>query len=384
MVSISEIVRLAQLYPIGSLDKPIYAFAGGTAVQCWLHNSTNDRKHYDIDIFAFNPHFLKDTLGVDLNQPPFFIGGLAQDGIVAYSHSAPIKLQITRGSYFDAEITPTLEDVRSITIGQASLLALSPEFVVVSQLSYPNVHHPHYFQDVLALNQSNHLRNSDNLSILLAQTSLGKLIDANAILRVKTLDDLQALIDSIHYQLIKRFLYWDRVNVDALDPFQIFVLLDLDDELFNLPTDLYHFIDLVMKEIGLNGRELQMAKLGVHFLTIGIPSQSLCVLQCIEFQALIRQWVALLPRHPDFWLLRTKNVLMTIQQLTRLEDFIGIRFSSIWKPDRLVKIIQRILFDEPSRLTVLTLVKSVYYDLQAGKIPTSNYIDWLHELLEIK
>lgn len=383
MTTISDLVRLGQLYPPGSLDDPVYAFAGGTAVQCWLHHSTNDREHEDIDLFTFKPSFLKSIMGVDFRQTSFFLGGLTQEGIVAYSPAVPLQLQITRGSYFDSEISPTIEDVREVTIDETALLALSPEFIAVSKLSYPNVIRSCDFQDVLALNQSGCLQSAEYLSALLAQTSLGKLINAQDILGLNTHDDLQALMDSIHRQLIRRFLYWDRVNVDALNPFQFFVLLDMGDELFHLPADTYQFIDTMIARTTLEGRNLQIAKLGLHFLTVGIPNQSLSVLQDSEFQALVRRGLALIPEQRTVWLSRCKIVFTTLRQLTRIEDFANRQFDSIWSPASLIKIVQRILFDDPSRFTLMTSVKSLYHDLETGQVSVSDCANLLHNLLAI-
>src|SRR5439155_20548973 len=108
-----------------------------------------------------------------------------------------------------------------------SFLVLSPEFLVVSKLSYPNVHHPGDFQDILALHQYGCLRNAEYLSTLLMQTSLSQLIQTQDFTCLDKASDLQALVDSIYFQLVKRFLYWNDVNVDALNSFEIFVLLDM-------------------------------------------------------------------------------------------------------------------------------------------------------------
>jgi hypothetical protein len=58
MVRLVELLRLGQFYSPGSLSNPRYAFAGGSAVQCWLYASKQDREHHDIDIFAFETNFL--------------------------------------------------------------------------------------------------------------------------------------------------------------------------------------------------------------------------------------------------------------------------------------------------------------------------------------
>lgn len=381
VVSIANLMRLGQLYPAGSLDDPIYAFSGGSAVQCWLHRCEYKREYHDIDIFTFKSCFPKSILSIDLSQTPFFIGGFMQGGIVGYSPTVPIQLQICRGGYFDSEINPFVADVRQVTIHNTSILALSPEFIAVSKLSYPNVHRSCDFLDVLALRQYGYLQSYEYLSTLLAQTSLGKLIDTQDILNLKTENSLQMLVDAIHQQLIKRFLYWDRVNVDALNSSQFFVLLDMGDELFDLPINVLQFIDTMLETTTLNGRNLQIAKLGLHFLMIGIPSQSLDVLKSPSFQALVQRGLALISKRPNFWLSGPKSVFMILHQLTLLEYLAGGHFDTIWSPDTLVRIMQRVLFHDLSRFVLITSIKSIYHDLKVGQISELDCTNLLHDLL---
>jgi hypothetical protein len=122
MIILSDLIRFGQQYPPGSLNDPNYAFAGGTAMQCWLHDPAKDRKHHDIDLFAFKIDTLKSVVDTDFNQVSFFSGELKQDSILADNHTAPNKIQIIRGSYFDAEITPTRKDIRSVLADEVSLL----------------------------------------------------------------------------------------------------------------------------------------------------------------------------------------------------------------------------------------------------------------------
>jgi hypothetical protein len=169
--------------------------------------------------------------------------------------------------------------------------------------------------------------------------------------------------------------------VDALNPFQFFVLLDMEEKLFSLPSDTLRFIENMSRETTLSGRKLQIAKLGLHFLTIGIPSQSLSILQSPEFQILIHRGLASIQEQPSAWLARTKNNLMMFQQLNSLEEDIGVPCDWIWQPVTLIKIIQRILFDDSSRLTLVISVKSIHYDLIAGRISTSDCKALLHNFL---
>jgi hypothetical protein len=295
------------------------------------------------------------------------VGGFEDGRIIAYSPTAANQIQIVKGVYYDSEIIPTEADIRQISIDQIPLLVLSPEFIAISKLSYPNIHHPLDFQDVLALNQCKVLQNSDYLCTLLAQTSVGKLINASEILGLKSQDDLQSLADSIHRQLIRRFLRWDRVHVDALTPLQLFVLLDIGDELINLSLEKHQFIDIMLARTSLIGRDREIAKLALYLLVMDIPDQYIDVLHVAKFQAIIHRWLALIPEHSTSSLSRAKIALLTLRYLACIEHIANIQFSPIWNADTLVRIMQRILFDDPSRFVLFMLIKSFYNDLKAGR-----------------
>ena len=381
MITLPDLIRFGMLYPSGSLDSPVYAFAGGTASQCWLYDSEGDRKHHDIDVFTFStgsPSLFPDG---SPSHSCFFIGGFSQDGITAYTQGAPISLQISRGSYFDSEIAPTKSDVRLIEIQGISLLVLSPEFVAISKVSYPNVHRSYDFLDVLVLNQNGWLRDPRYLSDLLTRTSAGKLIDGQDLLNLKTQDDVQVLVDYIQRQLIRRFLNWDRVNVDVLTPSQFFVLLDVDSELFHLSTEMLQFIDTVLMETTLSGRRLQIAKLGLHFLVAGIPHRGQHVLQNPNFRTLIHRGLALILKQPSFWLILSKICFTTLRQLAFFEELIGRELDLIWNPAMLVRIMNRILFEDPSRFILLSSVKTIYHDLKVGHVSATDCAGILPALL---
>ena len=152
MVKISDLLYLIQKYPFGSVDDPLYVFAGGTAVQCLLHDSMYQREYHDIDLSAFDSRFLKSIQKSRNDKTTFFYNAsLTIDGIIPYYCKYPIELQIIQGSYYDAEITPNMGDVRSKSISKNLISLLSPEFIIVSKLSYPNVHRLQDFRDILAL-----------------------------------------------------------------------------------------------------------------------------------------------------------------------------------------------------------------------------------------
>ena len=275
----------------------------------------------------------------------------------------------------------TLADVRSESIGSADVPVLSPEFIAVCLFSYPTVHRSASLLDFLALNQAGCLQNSHYLSDLLMRTSLGKLIVAQDMLGLRTRVDLQALLDSIQRQLIGRFLYWNRVHVEALNLFQFFVLLDIGEEAFNLPSDTVQFMDAIIGETLLSGRNLTIAKLGLHFLTMGIPPEGLAVLESADLQTLIRRGLTQVSGNPDWWLARTKSILMTLRQLVSLENLVRLHFDILWKPASLTRIVQRVLFDDPSRLTLLSSVRAICHDLKTSQISSTECLELLTDLV---
>jgi len=325
---------------------------------------------------------MKLASGIDCKENPFFVGCVTKKGIVAYSKELPLKIQIIRGSYFDSEISPTLDDVRLVTIGKTPLFILSPEFIVVSKLSYPNVHRLFDFHDVLALNQFNCLQDTEYLSRLLDRTSLHNYIDVEDILRLKTLKELQAFLESIRHQLIRRFLYWDFINVEILNLCQCFVLLDANTQIMSLPFSAVQFVNKILCGCMLKRIELQIARLGLHLLIAKIPERCFDVLYQPDFQKLIYRGIEAISHYPNFWLSNCKVVSTTLQQLALMESSTTQRFDSFWNIDTLIKIVQRIFFDDFSNYSLITSIKSIYHDLKTEQISISDCMNLLHKLLE--
>lgn len=258
---------------------------------------------------------------------------------------------------------------------------LSPEFIAISKLSYPNVHRSYDFEDVLALNQAGRLQNPEYLSVLLEQTSISKLIDVQNVLSLNDRIDLQNLLDYVHRQLIHRFLHCDFVNVDALNPFQFFVLLDIEGEVLSISPETAQLMENIIAGVTVSSRKFQIAKLGLVFLVRGIPDREVYLLKNKAFQDLFQQALSLIPDQPSTWLSRTKNVLMTFRQLGVLQKLIGCRCDPIWQPNAIITIMRRILFDDISRLTLLTSVRSIQHDLKANRIQPRRGKALLYNLL---
>ena len=213
------------------------------------------------------------------------------------------------------------------------------------------------------------------------QTSMGKLITVNDVICVKNRNDLQDLIDSLHRQLIRRFLYWDDVNVDAMNPFQLFVLLDVFPESLYVSGEVIRFIDSILNSAHLSGRKLQISKLGLYFLTSNLPTESLHILQNEKLKALTLQGLATIPSRPSAWLSRTKTVFMVLQRLSCVEEMTQQKLKIIWESPTLLRIIRRILFDNLTRFTLYAPIASIHNYLKSGQVSTIQVNSLLSDLL---
>lgn len=378
MLCPSNLSQLGKMYPPGDLEDPTYAIAGGSAVLCWLHDEGIHRQHHDIDLFAFNPQLLKVWIGSDL--PPLFSGSFSEKGIAFGAKTETIDLQIIQKSYFHSEIIPTLDNIRSVSIQDIHLLSLSPEFLIVSKLSYPCVHRPYDFQDVLALNQQMHLQASEVTS-LLEQTSLGKFMDPHDILRVKTWEDLQTFVLSIQRHMIRRFLHRQDIRVELLDPCQLFVLLDIEDEAFELPSNVIQFVASQLAGATSNVEKRQIARLGLYLLLMGIPAQYVNgLLEHPEFQLLVTHLVF---KNPAHWLTNAKTVQMTLKRIMQIEELLGYSIEFVWHPTTLLGLIESTFFKGPSIFSLLAPLQAILFDLQRGNMRASDCIAMITRYLQV-
>lgn len=380
-VKLSDLSYLTKLYPPGSTDNPSYAFAGGSAVQCWLYGSQYDRDHNDIDIFCFNSNFAKTILKLNEYCNAFSIGNFGRDGITIGNNQSHIPIHITQAGYFDSEIIPSISDTRQVMVHKTPFITLSPEFILVSKLSYPNVHRKRDLQDVIALCQNSRIQNAAHLSDLLDQTSLGKIINVKDILNLKTEAELQALHHFIHLQLIKRFLHWEFVNVEVLDPYQFFVLLDIGIDLIELSKRFQKFVNYLLSEVTLNNRIFQLAKLGITFITMKIPYNMYDVLNREEFINLIRQAIPMVERRPTYWISCSKTILLAFEEISSLKEKNQEELNSILTSDILIKIVEQILFKDVSRFSLITSLKAMNHDLLTNCVPIPSVIQELNRIL---
>jgi hypothetical protein len=376
MIKVTDLAQLGLLFPSGSLDAPEYVITGGCAVLCWLHNTHYNREHGDIDLLVLDQEKLR--LPNEAKSSPFFAGNLAQGGIVSASENPLIEFQLVDGIYFDSEISPKLRDMRTVNLQQIPLIVLSPEFLAISKFSYPNVHRFVDFFDVIALNKNGYLSESEYLNSLLLQTSLGQMIDAQDILQAKTAKDFHKLVDFIHLQLVRRFLYWEPINVELLDVLQCFVLIDMGDELQRISEDVIQLIGASMDGLLVSRRLRQLAMLGYCFLALELPIGTLEeILRSSNSLATVSRY---LPTHINSHLACFKRVMMILRTLRQIEALTNCQFNAVWQFDTIERILNRVLFTDSSRFTLLASVRTIYNDIIAGQTTISSCVNTLsHE-----
>lgn len=382
-VQLSDLVNLASNHPQGSVSEPNYVFGGGSAIQSWLGDKANSRRlHHDIDLYVFQPLFFQKATGINLDQTPFFTGFLSQSNISTSALSDSIPIEASRDIYYDAEVIPALSDIRLVTVNGASLLALSPEFVAVSKLSYPNVHRLKDFEDILELNQQECLADIDRLSALLSKTSLSKLVTVPHIVGLISECDIALMIESIQRQLIGRFLFWDRVNVSMLSWPHVFVLLDLNRDVLDVPEYALKWIDMLVDGMTTSKHELNRSKLGLHLIVMGLSEYSPVVLQDRHFQALIHRWLPQSLERPSYWLARCKTLLRAFRQIHKISNLLGEhKLNLVLSSDIISRVFSRICFDDPSRFVFLALLTRIYQDLLSERVASDDCLESLRSIL---
>jgi hypothetical protein len=363
MIRLAEIERLGQCYPSGSLTAPAYVLAGGTGVQYWLRDTTLDRPHRNLTLFCFTPDFLSTLAPKSQPPPTLFVGTLTRSGKIIPS-GAPFQVEVCRGAYFDSEILPSLADALPIRLAATPLFALSLEFLVMSKLSYPNVHRSVDLHDVLALLQHGCLRDMSLLSRLLEQTTLGQMMAASEVWKLSSPEAMQAVLRVIHRHIIRRFLHCTRFQVEALTLLQSFVLLDLDPQGFEVPPQTLSFIETLVYQAGMEGRDVQHARLGLYLLTMALPPEGAAVLEHPDLHELLRRALALLPGRSDVWLSRSKLVWSCFRHMARLERCLLSPLPNLWSAAAVIQVVQRVFFTDPSAHIYPTAVKAALHDLQ--------------------
>ena len=380
MINLHHLKRLTQIYPQGTLEDPAFALAGGTAVLCLLHKCENKRIHHDIDIFSFENNLYPESIDGSQLDKYFFAGSFTSDGISRNTSRRSVPLQVIRGLYFDSEIPPSKSDICLIKINTLQLLTLSPEFIIISKLSYPYPHRLCDFQDVLSLIQLRHNIDSGYLSALLKQTSLGSIINSKEIIGLKSESDLQDLIDNIHYKIISRFLYMDHLNVEVLNPFQLFVLLDIDIKTLSLQPASLSFINAFLNKLSLSQRHLGIANLGLHLLLAELYDYNE-VLMYPGFDLLIGQGLSLCQKCPTLWLLLAKDFFSILRTLNRLEKSAGIDSCTI-TPATIVMIGKLIFQNQAPRFALRAALQVLLSNVENGIFSSLQCINSFENLVK--
>lgn len=347
MITVSDLLSLARVCPAGGLDvPPIYAVGGGSAVLCHLHNRGMSTRG-DIDLFVFEPTSFENDHG---KMPAHAVRWLSAGSLaVTPLQEQNAEVHIVRGVWFDCEIAPGREDARWISIQSTNIPCLTPEYLAVSKLAYPNVHRSSDFSDVLLLNQNNQLQNMKSLERLLACTAFGQFLSPSDVTQLRSDDDLRQLIGEIQFHLIRRFLRSDLFNVEILTPKQVFVLVDQGQELIHLSTPAHEFIRSTLDQHVPNGRARQLAALGMSLIAVGMPPFLECDLLADPlFVDTMRRLAGQVHGQPYLWLSRAKSVLMTIRELAHAMDAAGITWSWLTSAS-LATMVDRLLFGPISR-----------------------------------
>ena len=380
MINLHHLKRLTELYPQGTLENPTFALAGGAAVLCLLHHRENKRNHHDIDIFSFENNLNPEIIDDSPLDKYFFVGSFASKGIFRNNDRSSVPLQVIRGLYFDSEVTPSRSDVCLVKIKPLELLTLSPEFIIISKLSYPYPHRLCDFQDVLSLIQSRDDIGFEYLSALLKQTSLGSIIKSQEILDLKSDSDLQDLIDNIHYKIISRFLYLDHLNVEVLNPFQLFVLLDIDVKTLNLHPVALSYINTSLSQISLSQRHLGIANLGLHLLLAELYDYN-DVLMYPGFDLVIGQGLSLCQKCPTLWLLLAKDFFSILRTLNRLDKSAG-RDSRTTRPATIAMLGKLIFQNQVPRFALRAALQVLLSNVENGAYSSLQCINSFENLVK--
>jgi len=361
MVDLSDIVSIIKYYPSTACNTHNYAISGGSAVLALLKGCTTNREHSDIDIVSFGYNF---SLGEE-ELHPLFYGSLYTNGKIGEIQKEAIEIQILRNHYFHCEIYPTINDVCMVSTNGVSMPVLSPEFLAISKLAFPGVLRKCDFVDIFSLNRHHLLKNVDYLDQLLKSTSLGSLIDVKSILSLQSWQDVDDYIDTILRALIRKFLYLRGVNVEALHPFQIFTLIDLELQSLENTDDIDEFVDFIVSGRGIPSDFLQVARLIIYFLLLGVPCEfRQDLIKNKEFEQMAHQ---LFFYHPNQRLVAAKTIFLCHKQLRKMEalNYFGenSQIKNIWDVNLLLYIMRKILFLDQSVFLLLAELKNIVFQL---------------------
>ena len=315
MISVDDLVQFVTAHPSLHDNAFQYAFTGGTAIACWMSACRfRDRKHADIDVFAFSDDWLADYEEISLNDAPLFSGGFDGNKIVAGDLDGNIPIQIVLHRCLDAEVLPTQSDIRMIFRQGEHIPTLSAEYMMIAKLGFPNVHRQYDFWDAMMVNRCGCIEDKAYLSSLLMQTALGNYVTVSDIVDIITSEDLQRFLDNLHRQLIRQFLYWRIVQVEVLNYYQLFVLIDEAPQALDLPGRAIDLLNSVVGETRDLFPERELWKLGLCLILTALPNRGHELLDVPNIEYALRELIAS-ARSPGRWLAHAKSTRTTLKRL---------------------------------------------------------------------
>lgn len=341
MIRARDLALLGRLYPVQPTQAPPYVLTGGSAVLCWLYDAPDCRRHRDIDLLVLQPE--QFPLPGGGGSAPYLVGRLTDQGITTDRGHPVVEVQTVRGCYYDAEIVPGEADVRFCRVEETLLPVLSPEFLMASKLTFPNVHAWFDLDDAFSLHRHGCVQELEYLNVLLEQTSLNRLIQANGVLGCRSEQEFTAFLNRIHYLLVRRFLDWELAHIEVLNVRQCFVLLDIVDDLLGLLPEVIRLVRSAVGDLALDQSTRQLAMLCCCFLALELPYDILVeILHGPDFQKLLFRQLA---RHPDRSLSCLKRLSMILKTTREVEKLTGRKLDAIWQPATMSKIICCVLGD---------------------------------------
>lgn len=197
-----------------------------------------------------------------------------------------------------------------------------------------------------------------------------------------TVDDVDSLVDHICRQLIRRFLAWTDVQIEALAPLELFTLLDLKYDDVGLCSHLHRFVDSMLGGELLSNRLREIGKLGLYLMLMRLPI-ALLDENVAWFQPLIQQVLRLIHRHASLWLALCKIVSSIFQHLTYLQTVIPQCSTAMWSPPSVSAIIRSVFFRTTSRYSILASLQLLRNTIAAGKVETNWCLHVLRKVVPV-
>ena len=376
MINYIDLQRIVQFLPIGTINKPNYAFSGGTAVYCILRRGNADRIHRDIDMYVFDRSSIMHMFPSFTDPKAVACARLTKNGIKEGEKIDGVPIDIIIGSYYDSEIIPCKSDVQHISLNQTSMPILSPEFIVASKFSFPNIHRTFDIIDIFRIIKGGHIRKPDYFCKLIETSSIGSIINIQDIFKIKQKFDIEKIILQIHKYIIRRFLS-SSIHIEILNPLQIFVLLDISEEMLSRASKQLEIYGKWLNHIELYGKINHLVKLGLCFLLINLPEDKHWILSDSSIRNILMKAIPRVFHFPSsLWLSPCKIVATVFKEFRYLRHESDMIKEMLWTPKIVADILNRVLFYDVfhARHTLLNSIKYIFHDNKLSGIEQINYI----------